>query len=107
MTSVDSTKPAAVVHVDLDGAPNIYAHHGWSYDAEGDPIFESGMDHLLQLLDRNGLKATLFCIAGDVEDANKLRWLRKAVDEGHEIASHSSRTPSSISSTGAARKRRS
>ncbi len=89
MTTTGSTKAAAVVHVDLDGAPNIYSHHGWPYDAEGDPIFESGMDHLLQLLDRNELRATLFCIASDVADENKLRWLRKAVDAGHEIASHS------------------
>ena len=81
--------PKAVIHVDLDGASHIYRYHGWKYDENSDPIFSSGMNHLLEFLDRNDLKATLFTIASDIEDGSKLELLQEAVRRGHEIASHS------------------
>ena len=38
-----SGPPAAVVHVDLDGASDIYRVHGWSYPWTDDPLFETGL----------------------------------------------------------------
>jgi hypothetical protein len=84
-----NARPAAVVHVDLDGARHIYENNGWAYDLEGDPLFETGLTNLLDFFDRNGIRATLFTIAADLEDPRKLELLRDAVRRGHEIASHS------------------
>jgi carbamoyltransferase len=81
--------PRAVVHVDLDGAPWIYRHHGWPYAQSNDPIFESGLENLLVFLERNALRATLFVIAQDLEQPGKRALLERAVAAGHEIASHS------------------
>jgi len=81
--------PCAAIHVDLDGASQIFAHHGWPYDRADDPLFESGLRNLLAFLDGNGLHATLFVIASDLGSPAKARLLREAVAAGHEIASHS------------------
>ena len=82
-------KPRAVIHVDLDGASHIYAHHGWSYPYSDDPVFETGMRNLLVFLEKNRLKATLFVIARDIETPGKRELLAEAARAGHEIASHS------------------
>ena len=79
----------AVVHVDLDGAEHIYRHHGWSLPGGGDPVFASGFPRLLDFLRSNGLRATLFAVASDLDDPAKREGLMRAVAEGHEIASHS------------------
>jgi len=81
--------PPAVVHLDLDGARHIFRAHGWRYDGTEDPLFESGLRGALDLFARAGLRATLFVVAEDVEDARKLALIRDAADAGHEIASHS------------------
>ncbi len=85
----DPQRPSAVLHVDLDGARHIYAHRGWPDPGPRDPIFESGMRNLLAFLEENQQRATLFAIARDVDDPDRLQVLRAAVDAGHEIASHS------------------
>jgi len=81
--------PNAIVHVDLDGASHIYKAHGWKYDLRGDPLFASGLKNLLAFLDSNSIRATLFTIASDLDDPQKLELLKEAVHQGHEIASHS------------------
>lgn len=80
--------PKAVVHVDLDGASAIYEANGVSYNYEVDSLFESGLRNLLPLLDRFGIKATLFTIAEDLRDGRKHELLTEAVRQGHEIAAH-------------------
>jgi peptidoglycan/xylan/chitin deacetylase (PgdA/CDA1 family) len=87
--STNEERPPAVVHVDLDGAPDIYKGHGWVYPYEDDPIFESGLSNILELLAGNGIKATLFAIASGLDDPRKLKMLKAAVRQGHEVASHS------------------
>lgn len=82
-------RPAAIVHVDLDGARHIYHSHGWEYNYSTDPLFVSGFTNLLYFLDRNRMRATLFAIASDVDDGEKRELLKEAVNRGHEIASHS------------------
>jgi peptidoglycan/xylan/chitin deacetylase (PgdA/CDA1 family) len=80
--------PLAVVHVDLDGALEIFAAHGLSYTWDDDPIFESGLRNLLDFLDHNQLTATLFVIASSLDHPAKRRLLEDAVRRGHEVASH-------------------
>src|SRR5581483_4959874 len=80
-------QPAAV-HLDLDGATEIYEIHGWRYPASNDPLFESGMSHALQFFAANGIRATLFVIARQLDDPRKREFLEEAVRQGHEIASH-------------------
>lgn len=82
-------RPEVVVHADLDGARHVFRYHGWAYDRQDDPVFESGMPNLLAFARRNGIRATLFVVASDLEDRDKRPWLERAVAEGHEIASHS------------------
>ena len=89
--SADSTAlaPAATVHVDLDGAQDIYEGHGWGYSRADDPVFETGMRHFLDFFAANDIKATLFVIARSIRDPRKRPLIDEAVRAGHEIASHS------------------
>lgn len=84
-----SGRPSAVVHVDLDGAKHIFRDKGWKYDYSDDPLFESGLTGLLDFLDVNRVRATLFAIADDLNDPRKRELLQEAVRRGHEVASHS------------------
>jgi peptidoglycan/xylan/chitin deacetylase (PgdA/CDA1 family) len=81
-------RPLLAVHVDLDGVQQIFRAHGRSYGGTGDPIFASGMRHMLQTFADTGVRATLFVIAEDLRDADKLAALREAAALGHEVASH-------------------
>lgn len=85
----DVARPAATVHVDLDGAREIYLGHGWGYSHADDAAFESGMRHFLDFFAANELRATLFVIAQSVRDPRRRALLNEAVRAGHEIASHS------------------
>jgi hypothetical protein len=63
--------------------------HGWRYENEDDPLFESGLRRALALFDHAKLRATLFVIAEDLESPRKRALIQEAVKRGHEIASHS------------------
>jgi polysaccharide deacetylase len=82
------SQPLAVVHVDLDGGPEIFAAHGWSYPRSTDPLFLSGLRGTIDLLDELGLKATLFVIVDAMKDAERRALVLDAVSRGHRIASH-------------------
>jgi peptidoglycan/xylan/chitin deacetylase (PgdA/CDA1 family) len=81
--------PPAVVHVDLDGAMDIFHVHGWPYRGGTDALFETGIQNLFSLLERNKIHATLFLIASSLEVPAKRRLVQEAIRRGHEIASHS------------------
>jgi hypothetical protein len=81
-------RPYAVVHVDLDGATDIYRAHGWAYPYADDPLFETGMRHALDLFDQQGVRATFFVIASGLDDPRKREWIREAVRRGHDLGSH-------------------
>lgn len=81
--------PVATVHVDLDGALDIYEGHGWEWNHADDPVFESGVANFLRFFADNGVRATLFVIARSVRDPGRRRLLDEAVRLGHEVASHS------------------
>jgi hypothetical protein len=83
------SSPPAAVHVDLDGASDIFRAHGWPYSAPDDPLFDSGLRGFLDLFAEANVKATLFVVAQDVRDPAKRALLDSAARGGHEIASHS------------------
>lgn len=99
--------PAAplAVHVDLDGVHQIFRAHGRTYRGQGDPIFASGMDGMLELFANTGVRATLFVIAEDVRDASKRAALAQAVAQGHELASHTITHPNLLRSSRAEKER--
>lgn len=95
----------AVIHVDLDGAAEIYEAHGWRYQAPGDPLFDSGLRHALDFFDAARIHATLFVIGRQLNDPAKRALLQEAVRRGHQIASHTV-THRSLTTLSAAEKRR-
>ena len=80
--------PPAVVHVDLDGGPEIFGAHGWRYGRTDDPLFFSGLRGTLDLLDEVKLKATLFVIVDALKDADRRALVADAVRRGHRLGSH-------------------
>ncbi len=78
----------ALVHVDLDGAAEIHAAHGWAYRHDDDPLFLSGLRNTLDLLDALGIRATLFAITHALEDPEKRALVAEAVRRGHRLGSH-------------------
>src|ERR1700730_6859015 len=81
-------RPPAVIHVDLDGATDIFKMHGWTFSDPVDPIFETGLRNSLDFFERNQIRATLFVIANSLDNPRKRVLLEEAVQRGHEIASH-------------------
>ncbi|HWP48958.1 MAG TPA: polysaccharide deacetylase family protein [Candidatus Limnocylindrales bacterium] len=78
-----------MIHLDLDGGTQIYRIHGWSYEAQDDPLFETGLQQALDFFDKVKVRATLFVIAEDLNHPGKCGLIKEAVKRGHEIASHS------------------
>lgn len=79
-------KPIAHISVDLDPVDTHLAGYGLT-SAPCDRIYRTSVPRILDMLDRVGLKATLFVIARDAEREAAI-W-RDAARRGHEIASHS------------------
>ena len=100
-----SPQPQAVVHLDLDGFSAICAAHGWADPQGPDRLFLTGLANALETLAQAEVKATLFVIAADLADPAKLALIKEAVQQGHEIGSHtiSHRPLSSLSGRDKAR----
>ncbi|HEU5153797.1 MAG TPA: polysaccharide deacetylase family protein [Gemmatimonadales bacterium] len=77
-----------MVHLDLDGYSAICAAHGWGLPTGRDELFLTGLTNALDALAETQVRATLFVIAQDLSDPDKLALLRRAVEQGHEIGSH-------------------
>ena len=86
--AVPAGAPSAAIHVDLDGATDIYAMWGWKYPGRVDTLYESGLSNLLNLFEAFSIRATLFVIASSLEDPRKRALVEQAMRAGHEIASH-------------------
>ena len=78
--------PTAHISVDLDPVDTHLAGYGLTCPP-CDRIYRTSVPRILELLDRVGVRATIFVIARDAEGEAAL-W-REAVKQGHEIASHS------------------
>jgi hypothetical protein len=86
---MSAARPRAVVHLDCDGLADIFRVHGWVRPAGDDALFDQGLPRALDFFDAEGVRATLFVIAGALEVPARRARLREAVSRGHEVASHS------------------
>lgn len=89
MRGTPDDRPVATVHLDLDGAQDIFEGHGWGWPHAEDPLFDSGLRRFLEFFEARKLCATLFVIARSLDDPRKRALIEAAAARGHEIASHS------------------
>jgi peptidoglycan/xylan/chitin deacetylase (PgdA/CDA1 family) len=87
---------SAIVHLDLDGAEDIYHAHGWRYPHGDDPLFESGLKNALTLFERNSIQATLFVVSNSLDNPRKRELVIEALRRGHEVASHTETHPNRL-----------
>ncbi|MBN2358877.1 MAG: polysaccharide deacetylase family protein, partial [Deltaproteobacteria bacterium] len=83
--------PCATVSIDIDGIGCYHAIHGLSAPTGVDPMYAVAMPRFLELVAGLRLKATLFAVGRDAETAAAAQLLRRASDDGHEVANHSYR----------------
>jgi hypothetical protein len=85
----------ASINVDVDGLHLYYRIHGLSEDAAPGrgAIYTTGMSRFVDLLGEHGMRGTFFVVAEDLRDPAAREVVSRAVDEGHEIASHSHTHP--------------
>lgn len=105
MTGENPTaNPPATIHVDLDGASDIFRMWDWPFEGE-DTVFETGLRNALDLFDSNGIRATLFVIADSLDHPRKRALIEEAMRRGHEIGSHTITHPNLLKQD-SARKRK-
>ncbi len=91
------TQRVCSVSIDIDTLACYAAIHGLaptptgplSSDAPADAIYTHAMPRFLDMFARYGIRATLFVIGREVEQTKHADVLRRAVDDGHELANHS------------------
>ncbi len=92
-TEPQTIKPKPVskawFHVDMDGLDAIYQGHGLPYNLARDDFYTSAVDNSLSFFAQQGVMATYFLIARDLDDPHKRPAIERVVDAGHRIASHS------------------
>ena len=77
------------VNIDLDDLRYYRGIHALPPAPDTPEIFQTAVPRFLDLCDRVGVRATLFTIGRDVAWREAASELRRAVDAGHEVASHS------------------
>lgn len=85
------TTRLASLSVDLDEIPCYAAIHGLPVpeDESADAIYRAALPRFLRLFREEGIRATFFAIGRDLASAANRELLRRAHEEGHEIANHS------------------
>ncbi|MBN1477515.1 polysaccharide deacetylase family protein [Candidatus Sumerlaeota bacterium] len=84
-------RPPAFIHVDCDSLWAVRSCYGpmEASDPSGDRFWTEGVPAALELFQGLGIPATLFAVSQDLEIEVHAALARRAVEEGHEIASHS------------------
>jgi hypothetical protein len=77
-------KLPAAVHLDLDGAADIFRAHGWPYDRPDDALFETGLVVALDFFRAAQISATLFVITQDLETPRKRALIQEAVPRSND-----------------------
>ena len=84
------TKPFGSVTIDVDGIACYRSIHGLAERPHGsDPIYEKALPRFLDVCRAENIRATLFVVAKDLQHQAQADCIRRAAEEGHEIASHS------------------
>jgi hypothetical protein len=81
------------VSVDLDGLGCYHSIHGIEEPADPTAIYTVALPRFLALFAEHGVRATFFVITSDLEHPSVVRALHRALEEGHEVASHTHRHP--------------
>src|SRR5262245_7037331 len=76
-------------HVDMDGLDAIYHAHGQVYSGPRDDFYLSAVENSIRFFGQQGITATYFLIARDLDDPVKRAAVNEVVAAGHHIASHS------------------
>jgi hypothetical protein len=77
------------VTIDLDGSRHYHAIHGLAPPQGPDGMLTAGTARFLEACSRLAVRATLFVVGSDLEDAAFAKLVLQAFRAGHEIASHS------------------
>jgi peptidoglycan-N-acetylglucosamine deacetylase len=89
MNKNGSNKPIAGISLDLDNQwsyMKIHGDEGWD---KYPSYFDIFVPHILDVLDKLGLKITFFIVAKDTESEENRKFLRMITDRGHEVGNHS------------------
>lgn len=96
MATLRRVEPLTLVSVDLDDPCCYHAIHGLPPPdpRQAGAVLEGALPRFLDLFGDLGISATFFVIGRDLErdlgaSAVGAKWLRRAVDAGHELANHS------------------
>lgn len=97
MWGVLMTKRVCSVSIDIDTLACYAGIHGLAptptgpmpSDAPADAIYTHAMPRFLDMFAQYGIRATLFVIGRDIGQSKHADILKRAVDEGHELANHS------------------
>ncbi len=92
------------VSVDLDAPLDYCRFYRLAAEPPSDPFLAEALPYLLDLFGRLGIRATFFAIGRDAGGAQARRLLRRAVEEGHEVANHSHTHPHAFGSLAPAAK---
>lgn len=88
MNHKDTAKKIGIIQIDVDGLWVIFQHFGIDYNQTQDVLYESAVPRFLDLFGVYGIKATFFVVGKDLLSDSKVKLLKRAVKEGHEIANH-------------------
>jgi len=72
----------------MDGLDAIYEAHGQSWSGGRDDFYLTAVDNSLAFFEREGMRATYFVIAKDLDDPAKREAIGRIVRAGHKVASH-------------------
>lgn len=83
-----SNRRLATIQVDLDGYWVLLQFLGYPAEGDRDPLFESGLPRILDLLDHYRIYATFFINAKDLKDRRRRELIGQVANAGHELANH-------------------
>lgn len=78
----------ACIALDYEDIKHLFATLNLKQVAPSQAMFEQVADRFLEILDRHGVKATLFVIGEDILKPHNRKGLQRFIDAGHEVANH-------------------
>jgi hypothetical protein len=87
-----TTRPRCAVQVDVDSFAILARYYHLAWNAPVEPFYDVAVPRLLELFERHRIAATFFVVGEEARGAVG-NWLRRMVDDGHEVASHSHHHP--------------
>jgi hypothetical protein len=83
------TKLYANIQIDVDNIWCYLSDLGISDNSSIEVIYQESITRLLDLFDEFNIKATFFCIGNDALNPKVVPFLKRIVNNGHEVANHS------------------